>query len=209
MGISKGYVCEHSCHPLAHSSPSLKASILIDNYGQACLAGFGHLTIVVDRDAVAPGTSPWMSPELLDPEAFGLTDSRPTRESDSFALGMVIYEVLSGQTPFDPCQSIFIIARKVLDGERPERPKGARGGWFTSEIWTMLMHCWEHRPAGRPSSKDILRILEGAKSPSSLPGPSTDMDGEWDPDVVSSSSGTFSLFRSRFKVHLHLSGVKS
>jgi len=37
-----------------------------------------------------------MSPELLDPEMFGMPESegnRPTRQSDCYALGMVIYEV--------------------------------------------------------------------------------------------------------------------
>ena len=34
-----------------------------------------------------------MSPELLDPDKFNAPDPRPTRESDCFALGMVIYEV--------------------------------------------------------------------------------------------------------------------
>jgi hypothetical protein len=37
-----------------------------------------------------------MSPELLDPEMFGVPQSegdRPTRESDCYALGMLIYEV--------------------------------------------------------------------------------------------------------------------
>ena len=37
-----------------------------------------------------------MSPELLDPERFGIPrseDNRPTRQSDCYALGMVIYEV--------------------------------------------------------------------------------------------------------------------
>jgi serine/threonine protein kinase len=38
------------------------------------------------------GTFRWMSPELLDPSVFG-SDGRPTRESDRYALGMVIYEV--------------------------------------------------------------------------------------------------------------------
>lgn len=33
-----------------------------------------------------------MSPELLDPERFGGGD-RPTKQSDCYALGMVIYEV--------------------------------------------------------------------------------------------------------------------
>jgi hypothetical protein len=37
-----------------------------------------------------------MSPELLDPEMFSMPQSeggRPTRQSDCYALGMVIYEV--------------------------------------------------------------------------------------------------------------------
>ena len=37
-----------------------------------------------------------MSPELLDPERFGIPepeDSRQTRQSDCYAFGMVIYEV--------------------------------------------------------------------------------------------------------------------
>ena len=39
------------------------------------------------------GTERWMSPELLDPEAFGLNGDRPTKQSDCYALGMVVYEV--------------------------------------------------------------------------------------------------------------------
>ena len=42
------------------------------------------------------GTRRWMSPELLDPERFGMPESennRPTKQSDCYALGMVIYEV--------------------------------------------------------------------------------------------------------------------
>jgi len=44
-----------------------------------------------------------MSPELLDPERFGMPeseDNRPTRQSDCYALGMVIYEVGAGMGKF-------------------------------------------------------------------------------------------------------------
>ena len=44
----------------------------------------------------ADGTYRWTSPELLDPEMSGIPqseDDRPTRQSDCYALGMVIYEV--------------------------------------------------------------------------------------------------------------------
>jgi hypothetical protein len=44
-----------------------------------------------------------MSPELLDPELFGISQQegdRPTRQSDCYALGMVIYEVRVRASPF-------------------------------------------------------------------------------------------------------------
>jgi serine/threonine protein kinase len=44
-------------------------------------------------DYSSGGTEQWMSPELLHPERFGFTDTRPTKESDCYAFGMVIYEV--------------------------------------------------------------------------------------------------------------------
>ena len=50
-------------------------------------------TVVLSRTIISGGTHGWMSPELLDPQCFG-SDGCPTRESDCYALGMVIYEVI-------------------------------------------------------------------------------------------------------------------
>jgi hypothetical protein len=47
-----------------------------------------------DTSALAGGTTRWMSPELLSPEHFDLSRVHPTRESDVYALGMVILEVI-------------------------------------------------------------------------------------------------------------------
>ena len=50
-------------------------------------------TTLLSGTSVPPGgTFCWMSPELLDPAHFG-RNSRLTRESDCYALGMVVYEV--------------------------------------------------------------------------------------------------------------------
>ena len=40
------------------------------------------------------GTTRWMSLELLDPERFGISNGRPTKRSDCYALGMAVYKVL-------------------------------------------------------------------------------------------------------------------
>jgi len=116
-----------------------------------------------------------MSPELLDPESFGLKKICPTKESDCYALGMVIYEVLSGLTPFAPSGPPLVI-RKVLDGERPPRPQ-EEGSFFTDGTWRLVNLCWRARPGDRASAKDVLRDLEG--NPSALrPTPGIEGDGE-------------------------------
>ena len=103
-----------------------------------------------------------MSPELMAPENFN-SNGRPTKASDCYALGMVIFEVLSGETPFSP-HSNPLIMKKVLDGERPERPRGEGGALFTDTIWEISELCWKHEPGERTNAKAVLRCLEGASS---------------------------------------------
>lgn len=184
----------------------LEANILVNHHGHACIADFGLLRMISDHtgteysmSCAQGGTIRWMSPELLYPEQFGLTDSRPTKESDCYAVGMVIYEVLSGQKPFAQCREPAVI-RKVIDGERPGRPQGVGGAWFADEVWAMVELCWESRPEGRPDVRTVLQCLERvpenfqAPSPGLEEGVGTDMIGIGDQSryfTASDISGTF------------------
>ena len=144
---------------------------MIDDDGRPRIADFSLITLIPDRSTlrsssfVGGGTLRWMSPELLDPQNLNLNDRRPTRKSDCYALGMVAYEILSGQEPFEE-SSCYIALTKVVEGRRPERPQGEGGRWFTDEIWAVMERCWGHNPDHRASAKDVLRCLEGAPSPS-------------------------------------------
>lgn len=149
-----------------------------------------------------------MSPELLDPESFGLTKIRPTKESDCYALGMVIYEVLSGLTPFAPYGSPIII-RKVLDGERPGRPQGEEGLLFTDGIWLVVKLCWQARPGDRSSAKAVLLGLEGNPSASRLiSNMETDEETDTDDqsDATANESSVFSLSNPGLVLN-HTSGI--
>lgn len=104
-----------------------------------------------------------MSPELLHPTQFGLKDHRPTKESDCYALGMVIYEVLSGKVPFATSVDV-IVMRKVVEGDHPERPEGVQGLWFTDDLWGMLSRCWATQSKMRPSIGVVSEYLERAST---------------------------------------------
>ena len=201
MGISMGYVSEPCGNRPVYSSPGSKTNILIDNDGHARLSGFNLIAIAAGQSIdisswTEGGTIRWMSPELLNPESFGLTKSRPTKESDSYALGMVIYEVLSGRVPFDTYKGVVVIL-KIMGGERPGRPEGEGGALFTDDIWRMLELCWKPQPGERISAKDVLLYLEGT-TPLLLP--SSDADGIAESDIdeqadaTLSNSSMFSLF---------------
>ena len=141
----------------------MKANILIDKTGNTRLADFGLLTIISEPGKLSSsssntqgGTVRWMSPELLVPEQFGYKKSRPTTSSDCYALGMVVYETISGKLPFHR-DTDFTTSLKVIKGERPRRVRGAR---FTESVWKMLERCWAPVPNDRPRVEDVLHCLE-------------------------------------------------
>ena len=119
-----------------------------------------------------------MSPELLNPEEFGLIRGRRTKDSDCYALGMVVYEVLSGRVPFYRYTNIIVI-RYVINGQRPGRPQGQEGWLFTDDVWELLEGCWAEQSSERPSIENVLQHLEEVSrswtppSPQMVAGPPT------------------------------------
>jgi len=128
-----------------------------------------------------------MSPELLDPDRFGLRDGRPTKRSDCYALGMVILEVLSGKPPF-PNYNGMTVMRKIVEGERPGRPEGEEGVWFTADLWGMLEQCWSLHSERRPTIDNVLQCLRrGSMGWQPLPPDSGDhsrSDGDEESDFT-------------------------
>jgi len=159
---------------------------LVDHNRRACIADFGLLRVVSDKanfissiTCAKGGTLQWMAPELLDPESFNLEDSRPTKHSDIYALGMVVYEVLSGHVPFPGCKDVAFF-QKLMGGERPQKPPGTRGAWFKDGIWEMLELCWKCERDDRPSLETILQCLKGATPPSRFPSPAPTINEDVD-----------------------------
>ena len=168
---------------------------MVDHNRHVRIADFGLLRIISDKanfissiSCDGGGTLQWMSPELLDPESFNLKDSRPTKQSDIYALGMVVYEVLSGQRPFPGCSGPVVI-KKVMAGERPLRLEGTRGAWFRDGIWEMLELCWKAEPNDRPSLETIFRCLEGAIRPSRSPSPAPTVKEDAETETMVNRTG--------------------
>jgi len=120
-----------------------------------------------------------MSPELIAPRDFGFENRRPTKSSDCYALGMVIYETISGNLPFHEHADLEVILN-VPRGGRP-----SRGVRFADSLWGMLEQCWAPQPTNRPDIDDIRLCLETFLNSSEPPYLEVDEemdegDGDWD-----------------------------
>jgi serine/threonine-protein kinase len=163
----------------AHSRKVLHRDIKPDNilvgmYGEVLLLDWGLAKVwpkdqgVVDHEnadvnevEAAPnmtgegklqGTVMYMSPEQIerDPDiSFG---------SDVYSLGAVLYEALSGSTPFQGD-----VVRKILEQVRndmPPPPKSPTGEPMPKGLAELTMHCLEKDPKNRPESMDaVIRSL--------------------------------------------------
>ena len=183
METLRGYVSDDTSHYSIVLSLHVEANILIDRTGCARLVDFGVLTIMSDppyqltaSSQPQGGTIRWMSPELLEPQEFGFEKCYRTERSDCYALGMVIYEIISGNMPFHE-HSDYTVVSKVLKGKRPHL-----GAEFPDILSEMLRLCWMTQPSDRPDVKDVLqcleRVWESSTPPHSVDGTTTSEEDE-------------------------------
>ena len=122
-----------------------------------------------------------MSPELLDPDRFGISDDRPTKQSDCYALGMVVYEVradaiiptsaevyvtylqvLCGNAPYWEITNEPAVINAIINGEKPQKPEAMEKLGFTDELWGLIERCWSVDASARPDVRTMLSHLNHA-----------------------------------------------
>ena len=187
--LERGMISDTGYHTFSDVD-CIEANILIDNDGNARLGDFRLSTIIPDSTHATTTTAPgglgtlrWMSPELIHSARFGVNNGRPTKESDCYALGMVVFEVLTGKIPFQGRNNLVVMSM-VANGKRPDRPKG-----FTDDLWGTLEWCWMYQAKLRPAVESVLECLEnGLTTWEPLEFLSTNSDSQTDSDDDSASA---------------------
>jgi Tol biopolymer transport system component/serine/threonine protein kinase len=103
-------------------------------------------------DELIVGTADYMAPEQIHGEKVSL-------QSDLYALGVVIFEMVTGRKPYSAPNAMQLLVKRV--SEAPARPRD-----FTPELshlWeSVILRCLADKPEDRPASaREVLRELEG------------------------------------------------
>ena len=135
------------------------ANVLLDGH-RALMCDFG-LALAIDRAALEPlsssglviGTPAYMSPEqAMGEETVGTA-------TDIYALGCVIYEMLTGELPFTGATPQAIIARRILEPPRPLRTVRAD---VPPRLEAAVVAALATAPGDRPASGAALLAMTGS-----------------------------------------------
>ncbi|CAL8468355.1 g7895 [Coccomyxa elongata] len=125
----------------AHPVPTLKVA----DFGLSKHKWSNYVTGVKDLR----GTLPYMAPELVsDPD-------HVSEKADVWSLGMVLWEMLTLQAPFQSLAPQQIIAGLMVGNMAPEVPH-----WCEPEWRGLMEACWEVNPSSRPSFRTLAGQLE-------------------------------------------------
>jgi len=133
------------------------ANVMLDGQGQVRLTDFGlaGLAETLSREDVRSGTPAYMSPEQL-------LGREVSVRSDIYALGLVIYELVTGRRAFEG-KGFAELARKHRD-ERPIEPSALVRG-LEPAVERTILACLEKEPRKRPPSALAVAAMLSGRDP--------------------------------------------
>jgi serine/threonine-protein kinase len=154
----------HAAHEQGIIHRDLKpGNVLLDEKGEPLVSDFGLAKLAdadesLTREGQALGTPPYMAPEQVDGQA-----RDATVQSDVWSLGVMLYELLTGQRPF-PGKGLRDVSEPRLAPEPPQ-PRALRPQ-LEPGLESVVLKCLEQEPRQRYASAaaladDLVRWLRG------------------------------------------------
>ncbi|MGD0526580.1 MAG: AAA family ATPase [Polyangiaceae bacterium] len=139
------------------------SNVRVTPAGRVVLLDFGLIAEVSERSSIdgeIAGTPAYMAPEQATSQSVG-------PEADWYALGVMLYEALTGLLPFDGT-SLEVMMNKQTGTPRPPR---ALSPGVPADLDDLCMRLLQVEPSARPPGDEILRALSPRGRPSGAPGP--------------------------------------
>eukprot|EP00877_Chromochloris_zofingiensis_P012015 jgi/Chrzof1/7067/Cz02g09160.t1 len=144
-------------HPTVVHRDLKPQNVMLDGSGVAKVADFGLTRMkteaMLSTQHLDVGTIAYMAPECF--EAKGVV----TEKCDIYALGIILWECITGQKPYKGYPSQYsIIFEVTAHDHRPELPPA--GPNAPQELLDIVSACWAKNPAERPGAEEVRSRLK-------------------------------------------------
>jgi serine/threonine protein kinase len=129
------------------------ANLLLDEKYRVRICDFGTAVFADCGTTQTIGTLGYVAPESLE-------DALPTKKVDVFAFGLILYELLVGQSVFPKDANAVRLAKLHMNEHRAEIP-----GSISSAVADLMRACWSTDPDLRPTFEEIYAKLKGTWFP--------------------------------------------
>ncbi|KAK9812343.1 hypothetical protein WJX73_004122 [Symbiochloris irregularis] len=174
LDAAKGVYQLHKHDPQIIHADLKSPNLVCDGNWRVKVTDFNLSRVVGDREYPASqvANNPrWQAPEVI-------ASHKMTERSDVFSFGVVLWELITMQLPWDNMNP-FQIMRALTEGERLDLPdptpvEAAAGeGPIVKGLTDLIAKCWAHDPAARPTFPTIIAslrsLLEACKTLHGLP----------------------------------------
>ena len=144
------------------------ANVLLEEGGRVVLADFGIARADVDHDAAYKTAGPIGTPIYMAPEQ--LTGAEVTARTDIYALGLLLYELLTGTVPFLAATAMATALARL---HQPAPDPRAVSRHVPDAIAELVLACLALDPGSRPESAAAVAAML-ASATSSAPRAITD-----------------------------------
>lgn len=147
LDISSGMAYMHEQRVMHRDLKSL--NILLDEQKRAKVCDFGLARLKTYEPTTGLiGTPQWMAPEVF------MSSPSYDFKVDVYSFGMVLWELLTNEVPFDGYNNADLPSLVVKEGLRPTIPQNT-----PPDLAQLIKSCWELDPTKRPSFQQITQLL--------------------------------------------------
>ena len=146
MCIAYGMISLHRLHIIHRDLKSL--NILLDSNFLPKVIDFGISRFYTSKDELITttiGTPHWMAPEMFN-------SSKYDEKVDVYSFGVLLWEMLTGITPFNGMTPFQIMNAVCQNAQRPPIPEDT-----PEELTSLIEACWAQEPKDRPSFEKVFQ----------------------------------------------------
>eukprot|EP01087_Luapelamoeba_hula_P002163 TRINITY_DN1188_c0_g1_i2.p1 TRINITY_DN1188_c0_g1~~TRINITY_DN1188_c0_g1_i2.p1 ORF type:complete len:457 (+),score=141.64 TRINITY_DN1188_c0_g1_i2:112-1371(+) len=148
LDTAKGMNYLHLFKPPVLHRDLKSPNLLVDKYFNVKIADFGLARIKASLMTSNLGTCQYMAPEVIASQSY-------TEKADIYSFGLVVWEALTRQVPYQGMQPMQIAYGVVHQNLRPPVPQQAHPG-----LARVMTACWHQDPLQRPTFQEVLNMLK-------------------------------------------------